>query len=723
MKKALVILISLLILTSLALAETIEAKSPLQELQTGYANLAQNKTVEAISHLEVASSAKGFALPEYSSFLLGEAYYSSKDFPRAIQNYSTAITKSPKSSLAPRALLMITKSYLAENNFERSISNCQYLIKNYPDCPQVAAARLTMAEAIEKSGDFKKAYIAYNNVDLYHPFSTESRTARLKIKALQASHKKALPRFQPTAKALYNKAMLYWDNGDLDSAIIYFSKLAKEYPTDKLAGKALLMLGRAEMDSSKIDEAISQLEKASSYQSQAGLASYYLALAQGKKENYEKAISILQGIQQKYPESEICDRAYYYNGYYLELSDKPSEALDVYWNLLDKHPNSDWASDAVWRIGRIYYWSGKYNDAFKYFSLVGQYPHNDVTPRAMFFQAKAAEKLTKNDEAILIYKKLAGEFDYTYYAYRAKDRLKTYGIVLPEKLKFTGRDFREAIDSLNKSSDPQEELTAIMDIWQETYADKLNASKTAKLHLNKCKLLLSAGITNFAVEEALAAINVTSSDNENLELQSNLNQLLQRVANYRAGIRLVEKKMKKAILAGKPDNISTNLWHMAYPRGYFNSVAYQAAIYNVDPYLILAVIREESRFNTAARSRSSARGLMQIMPSTGRAIAKDLKYTRYGTSKLNDPKVNIDMGTYYLSNLLRRFNGNPYLALAGYNGGPNRVKRYVNSWYNGDMSQIDIDEFVESLPIKETRLYVQKVMESYFMYKRIYGQG
>ena len=78
------------------------------------------------------------------------------------------------------------------------------------------------------------------------------------------------------------------------------------------------------------------------------------------------------------------------------------------------------------------------------------------------------------------------------------------------------------------------------------------------------------------------------------------------------------------------------------------------------------------------------------------------------------------MGTYYLSNLIKRFDGNVFLALAGYNGGPSRVKKWVNEWYGGDTKNLDIDEFVQNIPIRETRYYVQKVMGSYYQYKRLY---
>jgi soluble lytic murein transglycosylase len=78
------------------------------------------------------------------------------------------------------------------------------------------------------------------------------------------------------------------------------------------------------------------------------------------------------------------------------------------------------------------------------------------------------------------------------------------------------------------------------------------------------------------------------------------------------------------------------------------------------------------------------------------------------------------MGTYYLAELIKRFDGNVALALAGYNGGPVRIKKLVNNWYNGDMRNLDVDEFIEFIPMRETRNYVQKVLGSYYEYKRLY---
>jgi soluble lytic murein transglycosylase len=113
---------------------------------------------------------------------------------------------------------------------------------------------------------------------------------------------------------------------------------------------------------------------------------------------------------------------------------------------------------------------------------------------------------------------------------------------------------------------------------------------------------------------------------------------------------------------------------------------------------------------------------MQIIPQTGKNVARLVGIKPYYTGKLHDPDTNIKMGCYYLSQLLKRFDNDKIMALAAYNGGPLRVQKWKNKWLNEVGVNIDIDEFVESIPLSETRRYVQKVMKSYYEYKRHYSE-
>lgn len=136
-----------------------------------------------------------------------------------------------------------------------------------------------------------------------------------------------------------------------------------------------------------------------------------------------------------------------------------------------------------------------------------------------------------------------------------------------------------------------------------------------------------------------------------------------------------------------------------------------------------AIIRQESNFDTSAISPAGARGLMQLMPRTAKDVARKLK-VRYSLRRLTDsPSYNIRLGRAYLARLLSRFDGSYVLAIAAYNAGPGAAKRWVRE--NGDPREADVDviDWIESIPYRETRNYVQRVMENIQVYRIRLGEA
>jgi soluble lytic murein transglycosylase len=532
---------------------------------------------------------------------------------------------------------------------------------------------------------------------------------------LGKKHKKQLPRPKITPAALYRQGLVYFEQDDFDMAANIFGRLAREFPKSRYVNEAWLMLGRAELQTSRYPYAIPDLTKATAGEpSLAARAFYYLGLAYGRRGDYDNAIVNLKKVSVK---AELAAEAAYWAAYYYELKGDVKTALLEYYNMLKNFPNSDTAAAAIWRIGRIYYWSGDYQNAAKYLHLAQQFRRSEDAPRCYFFEAKALEKLGKKGEAQATYRKLLEQYDHTYYAYRARQVL---GLTGSATTPFAGEDFSEALSGLTGRD--TEKLAAIMEIWEETKAEELNLvedPETTQWHLNKYRELMRLGLIDYAAEEARYLVNLTS-EQEKDTAQTKLGELLVGSGSYNAPIKYADRKVKKAILDGSQQQVSPALWRMAYPRAYWSLVSGKAKKYRLDPLLALAVIREESRFRPSAVSRSGARGLMQIMPKTGRGLAKSLKLKPYRTARLFEPSVNVELGSCFLADLIKESRGNIYLALAGYNGGPNRVKRYLKEWYDGDYDKLDVDEFIETIPIRETRLYVQKVMASYFEYQRLY---
>lgn len=173
----------------------------------------------------------------------------------------------------------------------------------------------------------------------------------------------------------------------------------------------------------------------------------------------------------------------------------------------------------------------------------------------------------------------------------------------------------------------------------------------------------------------------------------------------------------------KDAKVSKEIAQLLYPRPYWPVIQRYSTQYGVDPYLVLAVMREESLFNTNARSRVGALGLMQIMPATGRGIAGHFKQEWRGEETLLEPETNIKFGIHYVASLSRRFNGNPVLILSGYNAGPNATRRWMNRLEEQEMDANDIDSFVATIPYSETHHYVMKVLKSYWIYRLLYENG
>lgn len=155
-----------------------------------------------------------------------------------------------------------------------------------------------------------------------------------------------------------------------------------------------------------------------------------------------------------------------------------------------------------------------------------------------------------------------------------------------------------------------------------------------------------------------------------------------------------------------------------YPYPHQELVSQYSREYKVDPYLVLAVIRTESRFYSHAKSKVGARGLMQIMPETGEWIAKQMKIAEYTADKLYQPPYNIPMGIWYLAYLERSFDGNLVQMLAAYNAGENKVRKWLSE---GTWSGRQQD--LEQIPYEETKKYVERVLFDYQIYRRIYSRG
>lgn len=668
------ILLLILILTpSSSRAENLEEVRA--TFQRGYQLFENGDFYSSIHHLKVVLQSQSYPLQDYAYYFIAKNYKNSKNFTEAFQVYEIVLNYFKDSVLVPQTYLEIAQCQKELEKFEEAVKTLKKVIADYPKHELIPQARYELGINLEKLGNYTEAAKVYQNLDLLHPDSdwAEKAIQRLDILAKRSP----LPLYEAPAATIYNLGIKYFTKSNYYKAKEYFTRLTKFYKKSSFYDEAILMLGRFYLRKGNFSQAVSWFKKCITQDKDSKPeAMYYLALTFGYQGETQSATATLKKVVEEFPQHYSADDALYYLGEY-------SGDLSFYEKLIKFYPYSNLAAEALWKVGKTYHAQENYEDAYKSFSRAINLPPQQSEDRLIFWAGKSAEKIGKKDEAISAYKTTIDLYDHSYYAYRAREELAKYNILIPA-----------------------EPVPAVSDI---------NPIININSHGEKYEELLALGLEEEAAREAEFVIEkapLSKKDEAKIALyHAHITQ-----AKFSKPIQFADKKIEEAALS--KSKVDPRLWRFSYPRGYWQHVEKYAKKYKLDPYLVYAVIREESRFDHRALSRSWAHGLMQVIPSTGRKLSQ-LLGIRYSRWKLYDPRVNIWMGTYYLAWLIREFDGNIFLALAGYNGGPNRVSKWLNKY----PENFDIDEFVENIPKKETRNYVKKVIKSYYGYKRTYERG
>ncbi|HUL58362.1 MAG TPA: lytic transglycosylase domain-containing protein [Anaeromyxobacteraceae bacterium] len=233
-------------------------------------------------------------------------------------------------------------------------------------------------------------------------------------------------------------------------------------------------------------------------------------------------------------------------------------------------------------------------------------------------------------------------------------------------------------------------------------------------HFRAGVTLLRIGLAHLAADE-LNAVDQSRLRPDVADPVLLLADLLDRAGDARASSALL-RSLARGALRKPPEGQNLRVWHIAYPKAYREQVERWAPPARVPVDLLQALMREESALDPRAVSPAGAVGLTQLMLPTARQVARSLGLPRPTRGDLTAPAISIRIGARLLGDLIRRFDGSVSLALASYNAGPNAVAHWL-----AERGGLDLDEFVEEIPIEETRGYVKRVLRSYAAYRLLYG--
>jgi len=360
-----------------------------------------------------------------------------------------------------------------------------------------------------------------------------------------------------------------------------------------------------------------------------------------------------------------------------ERFDAAVEALRVLRRL---DPTDTTGASYLWGRGWQEYRRENFTGAVGYWTeLAALYPGGREARSGRYWTGRAFERLGADERALAVFQEIAASDTTDFYRKHALARLSS-----PEGA--------PTLDRLPEEP-PAEQPWPVDE------------------ELARARLLTDLGLDDLAMAELEA--RTAGADPRAVNALTGL--ALSRQGRHRAGI----PHLRRAFPAlGGPyqASVPAEARRLYYPLAFEEAIRPAAELAGVPDFLVYGIIREESAFDVTAMSRVGARGLMQVMPATGREVARKLGLA-YSEARLDDPAYNVRLGSTYFGQVLRMFDGRTELALAGYNGGPYRMKRL---WREAG-PRAELDFFLESLPIEESKNYVKRVLVFSDSYERMYG--
>lgn len=601
--------------------------------------------------------------PAYDAVLFYQAKCAVElqDEKTAILKFKKLLSNYSDSPLAPQTSYNLGQAYIRTKNYSEAESQFAETIKKYPETDFAIGSFYYLGQATKEKNKKAAAQYWLKYIELA-PSGRFAMDCYEELKHLPCKYSSI--QLKEIAIALYNdenytKSIFYLKKVPLKYSWYY---LAKNYEELGDKNKVLYFYKEGLIKSSTDCEKRVNFEQA--------MQSY----ASSNPEGVDKGWDDVLGFSNTARDFALFHKA--------QITPK-SNALQYYWEIINKYPKSNFASEALWNI----FWDSYINKRDNYElalklgnNHISKYENTKASPAIYFWLGKIYEKRNEKSKAFYYYQTVLSKYPDSYYAFRADERIK----------------------ALKTGVDPG---------WRTNLYSRIPEDQT------EIKLPYSGGeITGLYGKQALELINV--GDYETVLSFLKDDAFLESWIDLQNGIiskSIVIARNKMDKLSEKP-NWNDARWKLLYPVYYPENINKNSGLNALDPVIVLSLMKEESYFNTFALSYSNARGLMQILPSTAKDIARWKNLGSYSGVQLFDPDINIKLGTAYLSHVKSSLHNNMLFAVAAYNGGPYAVEKWLNANPKGDT-----DEFIENIPYEQTNTYVKKVYKSYWNYKQIYN--
>jgi soluble lytic murein transglycosylase len=649
-------------------------------LVVGYARTLDHDYGKAIDPLNRAKAGAS-ELGDYVAYYLGDAYLKTAHNAEALSTLADFSKNFPDSLLVRDADLVYANALLEEGRAQEAAALLQK-----ERAPVRGDVELAVGRAYEAAGDSQKAASAFRNVYFNLPTSFEADVAGTELRKLGISGDIAERR---TRADLLFKARHY-----SDAAHDYKDLVEEVSPANR--PEVQLALAGALEKSDRSHDARQILTAMGVQNGDAEAERLYLLSETERSTSDEEAVQrTLNELRQFGPASPWLEQALFSAGNMYLLKRDYDRAIDYFRELQERFPNGGRASYAHWKAAWLSFRQGRTDEARQEFEQqIALYPDSAEIPAALYWRARLAEEDGNPAMAQAFYQKLTDRFRNYYYAEFGRQRLK----------------------GLPRGGGPTEAPPhyALLDrVASLSTAGKITATDPPddNLRFERARLLSNGGLADAAVRELQAA----ASQEGGTWAPPEMARVYQDGGRYDRGIEIMKRTTPNYFAVDIPD-LPRPYWEALFPKAYWTDLRKYSLLNGLDPYLVASLIRQESEFNALALSRANAVGLMQLLPKTGKTVAKQVKLKGYSAPQLYTPAVNLELGTRYFKEMVDKYNGQFEYALAAYNAGTDRVGDWL-----GQGHYRDPQEFVESIPFTETREYVQAILRNANVYRQLYG--
>jgi soluble lytic murein transglycosylase len=649
-------------------------------LAIGYDDYMKNRSGQAVGWFVKAQN--DTLLREYALYWTSQAQRALGRYADAYKALQTILHDYPNTAMREQVLEAFAPTAVLLGHAQEVID----ALEAYPGTGSKSTLLYERGHAYQAAHQLARAAKDYQTVFYKYPLADEAKPAGSALTQVMHALGKEYP--YPGVEMQEQRAQIFYDAHKWKEARSEYEKLLTmlKDPANPTRQRAQLRVAECRVQPKGSPSLIAAVKTPDLEVDAERLYALSQAYRTAKKET--EMFNALNALAQSYPVSKWNEDGLMAAGNYHWVELEREKAAEAYQHVLDSFPNGRHAFNCEWRIAWVAYLDRHPDADDRLTTFLLKYPVSSNSVDALYWLGRNAERAGNVARARSLYGKAAERFPQTYFGNAAAARLAKIG---PGEE--NPPDFLEKIPPAPALRSFDEPIpVAAADRWARAQALRTIAfDSSAEQELKNAYFATSS--PRFLLEAAQAAFDQ---------------------GHYGAGMayaRIIVPNFDSR----KVNEVPVAAWKALFPLPYEAALRREAAKNDFDPMFAAGLIRQESTFQADAVSHKNAIGLMQVLPKTGKLLARQLK-VRYTKDKLFEPDFNIEVGMAYIANLVREMGGFEYAA-AAYNAGEDRIA----AW-KGERNYEEVPELVESIPFTETREYVQVVLRNTELYRMLYGQ-